>query len=187
MQRFRLGSIVLPILIAALAPTAFAQTDLAVSPFVALPTSTTSTVAGLGLTLAGTPDFALRATGRVALKNTYTGAFGAGTWMPAWGGDVDAVAALSGRPFGSHNRTGSTFVFIGVGAAARDTADARLIGKSWSYGVGTMLPLGSVVDLFAESRWRMSRFVLPTAKPKPSRTKEIRFGMSFHVHGNGRS
>jgi hypothetical protein len=160
------------------------QPDVSFSPFVALPTSpSTGALAGLGLTLAGSSGVALRVTGRVALKNTYSGAFGAATWMPPWGADADAVFALSGRPFGRRNRSASSFVFLGVGTSASDTAVIRSIHKNWSYGVGSMLPLGSVIDLFAESRWRIGRFVLPTATPKPARSQEFRLGISFHLPG----
>ena len=158
------------------------QSDVSISSFVSVPRSANArNLGGLGLTLAGSPGFALRATGHVALRNTYAGAPGAGTWMPAWGADVDAAFALSGRPFGSSNRSAASYAFLGFGTSARDTADLRLVSKNWSYGLGTMLPLGSFIDLFAESRWRMSRLVLPTATPKPARAKELRFGMSLHL------
>lgn len=181
--------IVLPALIAARALTLHAQqSDVSVSPSVSLPSSAgIGALPGLGLTLAGSPRFALRATGRVALKNSYAGAVGVGTWLPPWGVDADAVFALSGRPFGNRDRSAASFAFVGIGSAASDTADVRVTGKNWSYGLGTVLPLGSVVDLFAESRWRMARLVLPTATPKPARSKEFRFGMSFHLHGGGRT
>jgi hypothetical protein len=165
------------------------QSDVSVSPSLSLPTSpSTGALAGLGLTLAGSSGFAFRASGHVALKNTYAGISGSGTWLPPWGADIDAMFALSGRPFGTRNRSVATFAFIGVGTSATDTVDVRLLNKNWSYGLGTMLPLGSAVDLFAESRWRMLRFVLPTASPRPARSKEFRFGMSFHLpESNSRS
>jgi len=185
MRRYRLGSIILLISVAGCSASLIAQqTDVLISPFISLPTASgTSSLAGLGLTLSGNPGFAIRTAARVALKNSYTGTLGANTWLPPWGADVDAVLALSGRPFGGRNRSPATFVFLGAGASARDTADARLITKNWSYGVGTAVPLGSIIDLFAESRWRMSQFVLPTASPRPTRTKELRFGFSVHFGG----
>ena len=41
------------------------------------------------------------------------------------------------------------------------------------------------IDLFGESRWRMSRYVLPTAQLAPKPTNEFRVGVSFHVGGGG--
>jgi hypothetical protein len=182
MCRCRVILAALPILIVGHAYSALAQqSDVSVSPSLSLPTGTTGALGGVGLTFAGTSGFAFRASGHVALKNTYAGLSGSGTWLPPWGADIDAMFALSGRPFGNRNRSVATFAFMGIGTSATDTADVRLLNKNWSYGLGTMLPLGSVVDLFAESRWRMSRFVLPTASPRPARSKEFRFGMSFHL------
>jgi hypothetical protein len=94
--------------------------------------------------------------------------------------DVDAVFALTGRPLGSH-RTAASYGFLGMGKSAMDTANARATNKNWSYGIGSMVPLGASLDLFAEWRWRMSKFVLPTARPRPTRSKEARFGLSFHL------
>jgi hypothetical protein len=71
-----------------------------------------------------------------------------------------------------------------MGRSAVDTANVRVINKNWSYGVGTLVPLGGAIDLFGEWRWRMSKLVLPTAHPKPPRSKELRFGMSFHLAGS---
>lgn len=188
MRRYRLVSLVVPIMIAAPSISIRAQqADVSVSPFVVLPGSGAGSLAGLGVAVAGSPGFALRAAARVAFKNTYAGGLGANTWLPPWGADVDAVFALSGRPFASRSRTPATFVFLGLGASARDTADARVMANNWSYGIGTMVPLGAAVDLFVESRWRMSKFVLPTASPKPIRSKELRFGFSLHMQGTNGS
>jgi hypothetical protein len=161
------------------------QNDYSLAPYVAfLAPNGKTPLAGLAFTVSGSPGFALRLSGRTALRNTYTGTFSAGTLIPPWGADADAVFALNGRPFGSTKRSGSTFAFVGYGAAGVDTAETRVVTKNWSYGIGTMLPLGSIVDLFADSRWRMQRFVLPTAKPHPERVKEIRVGLTFHLARN---
>lgn len=160
------------------------HSDVGITPFVSFLSATGRTpMAGLALTLAGNPGFAIRMSGRTALKNTYAGGFGAGSLIPPWGADADAMIPLSGRPFNSRNRSAATFVFIGIGTAGTDSGATRVATKNWSYGVGTALPLGSVVDIFADSRWRMLRFVLPTASPRPARRKEFRFGLTFHVGG----
>jgi hypothetical protein len=150
------------------------QSDLAISPFVSLPTNAfSSPLAGIGFTLAGNPTFALRGTGRVALKNSYGGTVGASTWLPPWGVDGDLMYASSGRPFGAQPRSLATFIFAGIGAAAQDSGTVRPIRKNWSFGAGSVMPLGSRADMFAESRWR-----------KPGSAKEIRIGLSLHVLGS---
>ncbi len=172
--------------IAAPAARASAQFDAAVSPFVAfLPATGHSPLAGIAFTMAGNPGFALRMNGRTALRNTYAGSFGAGSVIPPWGADADVMLALSGRPFATARRSAATFVFLGIGAAGADSAESRVVTRNWSYGIGTSLPIGSIADLFADSRWRVARFVLPTASPKPERTKELRFGVTFHFAQRG--
>ena len=157
------------------------QSDAAISPSLSMPAKGGATAAGLALTLAGSPGFALRASAHVALKRADTGSPGVTTWLPPWTVDADAVFALAGRPLGSRNRTAASYGFFGMGRSAVDTTNVRVISKNWSYGVGTLVPLGSALDVFAEWRWRMSKLVLPTARPKPPRSKELRFGMSFHL------
>jgi hypothetical protein len=162
-----------------------AQSDISIAPFMSAPhVSTGGATAGLALTVSGAPGFAVRLNGRTALSNTLAAGGGGGS-IPPWAFDADIVMAASGRPFGASHRTVATFVFIGVGAAAHDTAAVRVVGKDWSYGVGTSVPLGSLADIFVDSRWRIAAFVLPTASPKPARTKEIRIGMTFHMNGAG--
>lgn len=164
------------------------QSDVSLSPFVSFfPATGRTALAGLAIAVSGSPGFGLRLNARSALRNSYAGSFGVGTVIPPWGADVDAVFGLTGRPFGRSNRTASSFAFLGIGASGADTAQLRLVTRNWSYGVGTSLPLGSVADLFADSRWRMSRFVLPTASPRPARTKELRFGLTFHAGGGADS
>ncbi|MFL5612459.1 MAG: hypothetical protein ACJ796_02225 [Gemmatimonadaceae bacterium] len=162
-------------------PLVAQQSDVSISPALSLPANGGTTAAGLALTLAGSPGFGLRASGHVALERSDTGTSRVTTWLPPWTADVDAVFALAGRPLGSRNRTAASYGFLGMGRSAVDTANVRVINKNWSYGVGTLVPLGSAVDVFGEWRWRMSKLVLPTARPKPARSKELRFGMSFHL------
>ena len=183
MRRNRLTSALLPAMIAAHAyPLLAQQSDAAISASLSMPAkSGTGTLGGLALTLAGSPGFALRASGHFALKNTTVSALGTSTWRRPWTADVDAVFALAGRPLGSRNRTAASYGFLGLGKSALDTANVRAVNKNWSYGIGTTVPLGAPVDLFAEWRWRMSKLVLPTARPKPTRSRELRFGMSLHL------
>ncbi|HXT15264.1 MAG TPA: C40 family peptidase [Gemmatimonadaceae bacterium] len=164
------------------------QSDVSVSPFVSfLPTTGASPLAGLALTLAGNGGLALRASGHLALKNDNTNSFNTADAMRPWGGDADAVLFLGGHYLGGYEHTLSPYVFTGVGIAGRDSLGATVTRSDWSYGAGLNVPLGSAVDIFGESRWRMSRFVLPTAQLAPSPTTEIRVGLSFHIGGGGSS
>ena len=159
------------------------QSDYSITPFVSFLAATGKTpLAGADLTLSGNPDMAIRISGRAAFRPVSADALDAGPRMPRWGVDADIAMPLSGKPFGT-NRSVATFAFLGYGIAATDSAAVRATRKNWSYGVGGTVPLGSVVELFADSRWRMQQFVLPTAKPHPTRERELRFGLSFHFGG----
>ena len=159
------------------------QSELSVSPFVSfLPSAGTSPLAGLALTIAGNTGFGVRASAHLALENSNATGFSASGTMRPWGADADAMLFLGGR-----TRTIAPFVFAGVGTGLRDSAGYNITRNNWSYGAGAALPLGSAIDLFGEARWRMSRYVLPTAAFAPSPTTEVRFGLSFHVGGSGSS
>ncbi|MEP6492455.1 MAG: C40 family peptidase [bacterium] len=162
------------------------QSDLSISPFVSfLPSVGTSPLAGLALTVAGNTGFGLRASAHLALENSNTGGFNVAGTMRPWGADADAMLFL-----GHHNgyaRSISPFVFAGIGTAGRDSAGYNITRNNWSYGAGATVPMGSAIDLFGEARWRMSRYVLPTATLAPSPTTEFRFGLSFHVGSSGGS
>lgn len=169
-----------------LVPALAQKSDLAVSPFVSfLPTVGSNPLAGLALTLAGDGGFGLRASGHLSLENSNTStslALSNSTMRP-WGADADAILSIGGRAFGGSNRTFAPFVFAGIGTAAKDSGGFRVQSNNWSYGVGASLPLAGAIDIFGESRWRMSRYVLPTSSMAPSPTQEFRVGVSFHVGG----
>jgi hypothetical protein len=157
---------------------AFAQqSDITISPFVSfLPTAGTSPLAGLALTLAGNGGFGLRASAHMALDNSNNAFANPGSIRP-WGGDADAVLGLGSHGF-------SPFVFTGLGLTSADSLGYRTTHHNWSYGAGAALPLSNAIGLFGEMRWRMSRYVLPTANVAPSPTHEIRLGVSFKVGGS---
>jgi len=158
------------------------QSDLAISPFVSfLPTAGASPLAGLAIALSGNSAFALRASGNLALRNSNTSAVTSPNSYRPWGADADVVFSLGGHFSGGYGRSFNPFVFAGLGVSGRDSLAYNVTHKNWSYGAGAAIPLGSVLDLFGESRWRMSEYVLPTAKLAPSPTTELRFGLSFHV------
>jgi hypothetical protein len=161
-------------------PAAAQQSDLSISPFVAfLPSAGTSPLAGLALTLAGNGGLGVRASAHLALENNNNNyLMGSGALRP-WGADADLVLSLGGRSLRGTPSI-APYAFAGVGSSNAATTN-------WSYGAGLSIPLGADIDLFGESRWRMSRFVLPTASMAPSPTTELRVGLSFHVGGGGTS
>ena len=159
------------------------QSQLAISPFMSvLPAGGASPLAGLALTLGGAQSaFAIRARGTLALQNSNTTLFSTGETYRPWAADADALLFL-----GSHDGyrpSLAPFVFAGIGTASTDSLGYNVRQTGWSYGAGLEVPLGSAIDIFGESRWRMSRFVLPTADLAPSPTTEFSFGVNFHVGG----
>ena len=159
------------------------QSNVSITPFVSfLPSAGTSPLAGLALTLAGNGGIGLRASGHLALENSKNGIAGAPGTMRPWGADADALFTLGSR--------GGLmpFVFAGVGTTNDESlGTSNAFKNNWSYGAGASLPLGGAVDVFGEARWRMSRYVLPTAALAPSPTNEFRVGLSFHVGGSSSS
>jgi len=164
------------------------QSDVTISPFVSfLPATGASPLAGLAIALAGNGGLALRGSGHLALENSTGSSFyGANTFRP-WGADADVVFSLGGHSYGGYNRGFSPFVFAGVGVSGNDSLGQNVTHNNWSYGAGATIPLGSAIAVFGESRWRMSRYVLPTASLAPSPTNELRFGLSFRIGSSGSS
>lgn len=176
-------------IVAPLASGAAQQSDLAISPFVSfLPSAGTNPLAGLALTLAGDAGFGIRASAHLALENYNNDVgFGTSNAFRPWGADVDAILSLGGRSFGGTSRGLAPFVFAGVGTATSDTNGFRQTHGNWSFGAGLAIPLASALDVFGESRWRMSRYVLPTASLAPSPRQEIRAGLSLHFGGGSQT
>jgi hypothetical protein len=203
-QAISLGGVVLssrritfPLLIAAIAVIALAplavegQSTVAVSPFVSLvPSSNANPLAGMALTFGGTTGLALRGSAdmSIANPNKLDSASGGSRYRP-WGADADAMLFLGGLGGGAtvFSRALSPYLFSGIGLTGGDSAGRYVVNNGWSYGAGAAIPLGLDADLFAEARWRMSQYVLPTAKGAPDSKSEFRFGLSFHVGGGSRS
>jgi cell wall-associated NlpC family hydrolase len=162
------------------------QSDVTISPFVSfLPATGASPLAGLAIALAGNGGLALRGSGHLALESSNASTFyGTNTFRP-WGADADVMFFLGGHSSGGFNRGFSPFVFAGVGVSGNDSLGQSITHNNWSYGAGATIPLGSAIEVFGESRWRMSRYVLPTASVAPSPTNELRVGLSFHVGSRG--
>jgi cell wall-associated NlpC family hydrolase len=181
------AAVVLPSAVAVTLPGAASaqSSDVTVAPFVAfLPTTGASPLAGLAITLAGTGPIALRASGHLSLENTNGPTF-TGAAIRPWGADADAVLFLGRRGFAEYRGGITPYVFAGLGVAGNDSLGLgrTTINNNWSYGVGLTVPLGSAVDVFGESRWRMSRFVLPTSQFAPTPATELRLGLSLHLGG----
>jgi hypothetical protein len=162
------------------------QPALSISPFMSfVRDGGTSPLAGLALTLGGSSGFAIRGSGHLALNSANgSSAFAASDARP-WGADADAVLFIGGR---SSNgvRSFAPFAFVGVGTSGTDAQNYESNRSNWSYGAGASIPLAGAVNLFGESRWRMSEFVLPTSQSAPATTNELRVGLTFHVGGGSR-
>lgn len=180
-----------------LAPIAVAvgQSSVAVSPFVSyVPSAAQNPLVGMSLTFGGTTGLALRGSADISIKdpdkiNSTAGSTTGGTGgVRPWGADADAILFLGGLGGGAtvFSRSLSPYVFSGIGLTGGDSAGTNVVQHVWSYGAGAAIPLGFDADLFGEARWRMSEYVLPTAKDAPSSKSELRFGLSFHVGGGAR-
>jgi hypothetical protein len=175
-----------------LAPMAVeGQSNVAVSPFVSyVPSAVKNPLAGMSLTFGGTTGLALRGSADLSISNpdkrdsVIGGAGAIGGYRP-WAADADAILFLGGLGGGAtvFSRTLAPYLFSGIGLTGGDSAGNNVVHNGWSYGAGATIPLGLDADLFAEARWRMSQYVLPTSKNAPDSKSELRFGLSFHVGG----
>jgi NlpC/P60 family len=160
--------------------------NVTLNPFVTLMPRTSGPMTGLAITLAGGP-LAIRAGGHISLQERgAAGATNAAAATRPWGADADALAYLESFTYGDFVRF-TPYVFTGVSTAAVDSGSLRLVHQGWSYGGGMALPIGSVVGLFGEMRWRMSRFVLPDAADAPTPVSEVRLGVAFRIGSGGGS
>jgi cell wall-associated NlpC family hydrolase len=162
--------------------------------FTFIPARTTGPMTGLALTLASGP-LAIRAGGHISLQDrsslgatSTTGTTTTSTISTTrpWGADADALAYLESFTYGEFVRF-TPYVFTGVSTAAVDSGPLRFIRQGWSYGGGMALPIGSVLGVFGEMRWRMSRFVMPNAEGAPAPANEVRLGVAFRIGSGGGS
>ena len=174
------GALGLPLL------TAAAQSNVTVSPFASyVPSAAVNPLAGFALTFGGTTGLALRSSAQLSISNPDSAAAARGGNRP-WGADADIMLFLGGlgRGYTVFDRTLNPYVFSGIflmGAA--DSVSRNTTDNGWSYGLGATIPLGLHADLFGEARWRMPKYVMPTADGAPDSRSEMRFGLSFHVGG----
>jgi hypothetical protein len=159
------------------------QSSVVVSPFVSyIPSATSNPLAGFALTFGGTTGLALRSGAEISISKPDSTI--PGHYRP-WGADADAMLFLGGLGGGAtvFSRSLAPYVFTGIGLVGGDSAGKNNVSHGWSYGLGATLPLGLDADLFAEARWRMTQYVLPTSNGAPDSKSGLRFGLSFHVGG----
>lgn len=175
------------IALAGSATLAVAQST-AISPFVSyVPSAAANPFAGMALTFGGTTGLAFRGSADISISNpARTGDSTAASGVRPWSTDADGVLFLGGLGGGAtvFRRSVAPYVFSGIGLTGGDSAGRNMVRHGWSYGVGATLPLGLDASLFGEARWRMSQYVLPTAKDAPDSKSELRFGLSFFVGGS---
>ncbi|HYC51817.1 MAG TPA: hypothetical protein VEB19_11960 [Gemmatimonadaceae bacterium] len=161
------------------------QSSVTVSPFVSyIPSAATNPLAGFALTFGGTTGLALRSGAEMSISNPPIDSLSAGGYRP-WGADADVMLFLGGLGGGAtvFSRSLSPYAFAGIGMMGGDSAGTNVVRHGWSYGLGAAIPLGLHADVFAEARWRMSEYVLPTSQGAPDSKSAMRFGLSFHVGG----
>lgn len=163
------------------------QSSVTVSPFVSyVPSAATNPLAGFALTFGGTTGLALRSGAEMSISNPRidSAVAQAGGYRP-WAVDADAMLFLGGIGGGAtmFRRALAPYVFAGLGLSGGDSAGINVTRHGWSYGAGATMPLGMHADLFAEARWRMPQYVLPTSDGAPDSKSAMRFGLSFHVGG----
>lgn len=188
MSRFHRFTATIPLFTMLPMPAAMAQSSVAVSPFVSyVPSAARNPLAGMSLTFGGTTGLALRGSADIALSDPGKSdrITGSGGYRP-WSADADALLFLGGLGGGAtvFSRSLSPYLFSGIGLTGGDSAGVNVVHDGWSYGAGATIPLGLDADVFAEARWRMLKYVLPTAKSAPDSRSELRFGLSFHVGGS---
>ena len=163
--------------------------SVAVSPFVSYTRNAeTDPLAGFALTFGGTTGLALRSSAEMSVANPrLDSAASQAAGIRPWGADADAMLFLGGIGGGAtmFSRALSPYVFAGIGLSGADSAGKNVTHNGWSYGAGASIPLGMFADVFAEARWRMNQYVLPTSDGAPDSRRSMRFGLSFHVGGGG--
>ncbi len=175
------GALGLPLLAAA------AQSNVVVSPFASyVPSAAVNPLAGFGLTFGGTTGLALRSSAQLSISNPDSAEAARGGNRP-WGADADVMLFLGGLGGGYtvFERSLNPYVFSGIFLmGSPDSASRNSMANGWSYGLGASIPLGLHADIFGEARWRMPKYVMPTADDAPDSKSEMRFGLSFHVGGS---
>ena len=141
----------------------------------------TRTLGGLSLNL-GTPYLGIRGSGALGISSLgYQSGIGQGTSDPVWSADADLllgpVNAGLGEGFMPY-----TFAGIGMGSSAQPLAFTDAI-RTWSYGGGVQLALGSALSVNGEARYRRLAADATPADSQFVRGLEYRIGLGFHFGG----
>ena len=145
----------------------------------------TRTLGGVALSL-GTPFVGIRGSGAIGQSTVspQAGAIGRGNSDAVWSSNADLLLgpmnARLGEGFMPYG-----FVGLGLESAAYPTTFTDAI-RTWSYGGGIQLGLGSLVSVNGEARFKRLAAPATFADSEFVRGTEFRVGIGFHF-GGGRS
>lgn len=164
-----------------------AQTTGAVEWYGTLVSATpfTRTMGGMAMSV-GTPFLGARVSGALGTSSTTYETFsGAGNSKLAWATDADLVLG----PVNSRVTTGILpYAFAGLGMQRSTKTGAFTdVIRTWSYGGGAQIPLGSVLSVSAETRLRQLASSATSSDSQFVRNPEIRVGLSLRFGGGTRS
>ena len=142
----------------------------------------TRTLGGVSLSV-GTPYIALRGSGALGMSTlgTQTTLPSQNASDPVWATNADLmlgpVNAGLGEGFMPY-----TFVGLGMESSAQPVQFTDAI-RTWSYGGGLQLGLGSLLSVNGEARWRRLAAIATPADSQFVRGIEYRVGIGFHFGG----
>ena len=145
----------------------------------------TRTLGGVSLSL-GTPYVGIRGSGAIG-QSTLTPQFGATTGGPSdvvWSSNADLLLGPMNAGLGEGFMP-YTFIGLGLESAAQPTTFTDAI-RTWGYGGGIQLGLGSLVSVNGEARFKRLAAPATYADSQFVRGVEYRVGIGFHF-GGGRS
>jgi cell wall-associated NlpC family hydrolase len=144
----------------------------------------TRTLGGISLSV-GTPYIALRGSGAMGMSTigTQTTAPSQGATDPVWATNADLVLGPVNAGLGEGFMP-YTFVGLGLESSAQPVQFTDAI-RTWSYGGGLQLGLGSLLSVNGEARWRRLAAIATAADSQFVRGIEYRVGIGFHFGGGG--
>ena len=146
----------------------------------------TRTLGGVSLSV-GTPFIALRGSGAIGMSTigTQTTAPSQNASDPVWSTNADLVLGPVNAGLGEGFMP-YTFVGLGMESSAQPVQFTDAI-RTWSYGGGLQLGLGSLLSVNGEARWRRLAAIATPADSQFVRGIEYRVGIAFHFGGSSRS
>ena len=146
----------------------------------------TRTLGGVSLSV-GTPFIALRGSGAIGMSTigTQTTAPSQNASDPVWSTNADLVLGPVNAGLGEGFMP-YTFVGLGMESSAQPVQFTDAI-RTWSYGGGLQLGLGSLLSVNGEARWRRLAAIATPADSQFVRGIEYRVGIGFHFGGSSRS